>query len=105
MTKVALLGAGGKMGVRLATNLQGSRFDVDHVEVLEEGRQRLTSATGAERVDQDRALARADVIVMAVPDRLIGRIAHGIVDQVRPGTGCVARIGWVRRLALRGRVA
>jgi hypothetical protein len=89
MTKVALLGAGGKMGVRLATNLQGSRFDVDHVEVSEEGRQRLKSAVGAECVDQDRALARADVIVMAVPDRLIGRIAHGIVDQVRPGTAFI----------------
>ena len=34
MTKIALLGAGGKMGVRLATNLKGSRFDVDHVEVV-----------------------------------------------------------------------
>ena len=89
MTKVALLGAGGKMGVRLATNLQGSRFDVDHVEVSEEGRQRLKSAVGAECVDQDRALARADVIVMAVADRLIGRIAHGIVDQVRPGTAFI----------------
>ena len=89
MTKVALLGAGGKMGVRLATNLQGSRFDVDHVEVSEEGRQRLKSAVGAECVDQDRALARADVVVMAVPDRLIGRIAHGIVDQVRPGTAFI----------------
>ena len=89
MTKVALLGAGGKMGVRLATNLQGSRFDVDHVEVSQEGRQRLKSAVGAECVDQDRALARADVIVMAVPDRLIGRIAHGIVDQVRPGTAFI----------------
>ena len=41
MTKIALLGAGGKMGVRLATNLEGSRFEVDHVEVSEEGRQRL----------------------------------------------------------------
>ena len=33
MTRIALLGAGGKMGVRLATNLKGSRFEVDHVEV------------------------------------------------------------------------
>ncbi|MDP8920003.1 MAG: NAD(P)-binding domain-containing protein [Pseudomonadota bacterium] len=89
MTKVALLGAGGKMGVRLATNLQGSRFDVDHVEVSQEGRHRLKSAAGTECVDQDRALARADVVVMAVPDRLIGRIAHGIVDQVRPGTAFI----------------
>ena len=75
MTRIALLGAGGKMGVRLATNLKGSRFEVDHVEVAEEGRRRLKAATGADCVDQDRALAGADVVLMAVPDRLIGKIA------------------------------
>lgn len=89
MTKVALLGAGGKMGVRLATNLQGSRFQVSHVEVSEEGRQRLRDAMGSECVDQDTALAEADVVLMAVPDRLIGKIAHGIVDKVRPGTAFI----------------
>src|SRR4051794_14316386 len=89
MTRIALLGAGGKMGVRLATNLQGSRFEVDHVEVAEGGRQRLKAATGAECVDQDKALAQADVVLMAVPDRLIGKIAHGIVDKVRPGTALI----------------
>jgi hypothetical protein len=77
------------MGVRLATNLVVSRFDVDHIEVSDEGRQRLKSAVSAECIDQDRALARADVIVMAVPDRLIGKIAHGIVEKVRPGTAFI----------------
>ena len=38
MTKIALMGAGGKMGVRLATNLQGSRFDVAPVEISDRGR-------------------------------------------------------------------
>jgi D-apionate oxidoisomerase len=89
MPKVALLGAGGKMGVRLATNLKGSRFEVDHVEVSEEGRQRLKAAVGVDCIDLDRALGQADVVVMAVPDRLIGKIAHGIVDKVRPGTAFV----------------
>jgi hypothetical protein len=89
MTKIALLGAGGKMGVRLATNLMGSRFEVDHVEVSEEGRQRLKSAVGVDCVDQDQALAGADVVVMAVPDRLIGKITQSIVDKVRPGTAFI----------------
>lgn len=89
MTKVALLGAGGKMGVRLATNLKGSRFDVDHVEVSEEGRKRLKSVVGADCVDLDRALGQADVVVMAVPDRLIGKIAHEIIRKVRPGTAFI----------------
>ena len=89
MPKIALLGAGGKMGVRLATNLKGSRFEVDHVEVSEEGRQRLKAVVGVDCVDLDRGLAQADVVVMAVPDRLIGKIAHEIVGKVRPGTAFV----------------
>lgn len=89
MTKIALLGAGGKMGVRLAANLKGSRFDVAHVEVSEEGRKRLKAALGVDCVAQDEALARADVVVMAVPDRLIGKIAQGFIDQVKPGTAII----------------
>jgi len=89
MTKVALLGAGGKMGVRLSTNLQGSRFQVDHVEVSDVGRERLKQAIGADCVEMDTALASADVVLMAVPDRMIGKIAHTIIDKVRPGTAFI----------------
>ncbi len=74
------------MGVRLATNLKGSRFTaVDHVEVSAEGRKRLKDTTGFDCVAEDQALAEADVIVLAVPDRLIGKIAHQIIGRVRPG--------------------
>ena len=89
MTKIALLGAGGKMGVRLATNLAGTRFTVDHVEISPDGRARLLEATGAQCIDRDEALAGADVVLMAVPDRLIGQIAHDIVDKVRPGSALI----------------
>ncbi len=89
MTKIALLGAGGKMGVRLATNLQASRFDVAHVEVAEEGRARLKAATGIECVEQGQALSRADVVVLAVPDRAIGKVTHQIVPRLDPGTAVV----------------
>ena len=89
MTKIALLGAGGKMGVRLSINLQGSPFEVAHVEISEDGRRRLRDTVGAECVDQDQALASADVVVLAVPDRLIGAISHGIIGKVRPGTALI----------------
>lgn len=89
MTKIALLGAGGKMGVRLATNLKGSRFSVDHVEITAEGRERLKQAIGADCVSEDDALAGADVVVLAVPDRLIGKVAHQIIGRVRPGTALI----------------
>lgn len=89
MTKIALLGAGGKMGVRLASNLKGSRFDVDHVEISEVGRTRLRDELGVECVERNTALAGADFVVLAVPDRLIGVIAHDIIDQLRPGTALI----------------
>lgn len=89
MTKVALLGAGGKMGVRLAGNLRGSRFEVLHVEVSEVGRRRLKDALGFDCVDQATALRDADVVLMAVPDALIGKIAHGFVASLRPGAAVI----------------
>ena len=85
MTKIALLGAGGKMGVRLATNLRGSRFEVAHVEVSPEGRERLKQETGFDCVDQGVALGGADVVVLAVPDRLIGKILHTIINDIPSG--------------------
>lgn len=86
MTRIALLGAGGKMGVRLMTNLAGTRFEVAPVEVSSEGRERLKAATGQDCVERATALERADVVVLAVPDRLIGAVAHEIVSGVGPGT-------------------
>lgn len=86
MTKIALLGAGGKMGVRLSKNLQSSRFEVAHVEVSPEGQSRLKEQTGIECVGQAEALAGADVVVLAVPDRLIGKILHGIINQIDTGS-------------------
>jgi D-apionate oxidoisomerase len=89
MTKVALLGAGGKMGVRLARNLVGEPYEVAHVEVSEEGRERLRNELGFDCVDADAALAEADVVLMAVPDALIGKIAKGFIDKVRPGCAII----------------
>jgi D-apionate oxidoisomerase len=89
MTKIALMGAGGKMGVRLATNLKDSRFDVAPVEVAEEGRTRLKAATGLDCLEEGQALSRADVVVLAVPDRAIGTVARQIVPRLDPGTAVI----------------
>lgn len=89
MTKIALIGAGGKMGVRLATNLQGSRFDVSHVEITEAGRERLKTEVGVQSVEQSAALADADIIILAVPDRLIGKVSHQIIADVKTGAALI----------------
>jgi hypothetical protein len=89
MTKVALFGAGGKMGVRLSRNLARSDYEVAHVEISPEGRERLKAETGFDCVDPDQALSDADIVVLAVPDRLIGKILHGLVDKLRPGSAVI----------------
>jgi hypothetical protein len=86
MTKIALFGAGGKMGMRLGANLKNSRFQVAPVEVSEAGKQRLKSELGWSAVDADTALSGAQIVVLAVPDTAIGKVAHGIVDKLAPGT-------------------
>jgi len=84
--KLALFGAGGKMGMRLSANLaKTDAFEALHVEVSEEGRARLKATFGVDAVDGDKALEDADVVVLAVPDTLIGKIAHQIIENVKPG--------------------
>ena len=90
MTSIALFGAGGKMGFRLSSNLKGSRFDVRHVEVGEAGRAQLKARLGVDCVPAEGALDGADVVILAVPDTLIGKVAAGIDSRLRPGTMVVA---------------
>jgi D-apionate oxidoisomerase len=86
MTKIALFGAGGKMGMRLGANLKNSSYTVAPVEVSDTGRQRLADELGWQAFDADTALLGADVVVLAVPDTAIGKVAHGIVGKLEPGT-------------------
>lgn len=74
------------MGVRLATNLARTEFDVAHVEVSEEGRARLKAELGLDCTDGDAALEGAQVVILAVPDTVIRKLAAMVVPQVAPGT-------------------
>ena len=85
MTAIALFGAGGKMGYRLAANLKGSRFDVRHVEPSEAGRERLRELD-VSPVPQAEALQGAEVVILAVPDTVIGKVAAGLSPSLKPGT-------------------
>lgn len=86
LTSIALFGAGGKMGARLARNLQGSRFAVRHVEPGAAGRERLKAELGIDCIEPEAAVSGADVVILAVPDTLIGRVAAQISPLLAPGT-------------------
>lgn len=89
MKKVAILGAGGKMGYRVTANLKGSPYEVKHIEVSEAGRARLREL-GVMCVEADTALADADVVVLAIPDSVIGKATHQLVDKFKPGAILIA---------------
>ena len=84
MAAIALLGAGGKMGHRLARNLMGSPHELRPIEVGQAGLERLAEL-GLQAVPRERALDGADIVILAVPDRLIKAIADEIVPMLRPG--------------------
>jgi hypothetical protein len=84
--KVALFGAGGKMGVRLARNLRQSDYQVAHVEVSEAGRKRLKDELGLDCVGVEAAVDGVHVVILAVPDTLIGKIAAEIFPLLPAGT-------------------
>jgi hypothetical protein len=86
MTSIALFGAGGKMGARLAKNLQGSTFEIRHVEVSEAGQKRLKDELGITCCSVDDALKGVDAVILAVPDTLIARISADISPKLAAGT-------------------
>jgi len=89
MTSIALFGAGGKMGVRLAKNLKKAAYDLLPVEVNLEGQKRLQAETGLTCVEQGQALSAADTVILAVPDRAIGNVLTGFVNDLKPGTAVI----------------
>lgn len=86
MTNIALIGAGGKMGYRLSSNLQQSDYTVSHVELSDAGRQRLSEGLGISCVDAKQAVPDAQVVILAVPDTLVGRVAEELSPLMASGT-------------------
>jgi hypothetical protein len=85
MTTIAILGAAGSMGTRLGNTLGGnSNYRLLYVESGEGGLKRLQSR-GLRATPQEEAVAEADVVILAVPDKLIGAIAAEVVPQVQSG--------------------
>jgi len=83
---IALFGAGGKMGCRIIDHLNESNgYCVLCVETGEHGLVRLKDR-GLAPVSRDAALAEANIVILALPDRKLGPFAREIVPQLNPGT-------------------
>jgi hypothetical protein len=82
---IAVVGAGGKMGMRVSNNLATSGHTVYYSESSPAGRQRTTDA-GRTVTDTATAVAGADVVILAVPDIALAPVSAEVVPQLRPGT-------------------
>ena len=82
---IAILGSGGKMGFRITRKLIEAGHDVRAVEIGQAGRARLAEA-GITAVSTDAGVAGAGIVVLALPDTLIGRVAHELSPRMPDGT-------------------
>ena len=85
MTQVALLGAGGNMGRRITRSLRDSEYKLRLIEPGERGRALIEQA-GLRTVSQAEGLAGADVVIFAVPDKIVRNVAAEVIPQLDPGT-------------------
>jgi hypothetical protein len=72
--------------MRLGRNLKSSAYEVAAVELSPEGQKRIESELGWKAVDADTAIKGAEIVVLAVPDTAIGKVAHAIIGKLKPGT-------------------
>ncbi len=81
---IAVIGAGGKMGMRVSDNLVRTEHTVHYVENSPAGQQRTIDA-GRSLTDAAAAVADADIVVLAVPDLALGPVSADLVPQLKPG--------------------
>ncbi|MEM9833345.1 MAG: phosphogluconate dehydrogenase C-terminal domain-containing protein [Bacteroidota bacterium] len=89
MKNIVLVGAGGKMGMRTTANLRGNtNYEVSYLEVSEEGIARLQEK-GVSIAQPEAVLPSADIVILAVPDVAIQRVAANVVPRMKSGAMAV----------------
>lgn len=91
MTTVAIMGAGGNMGRRITRGLralgESSGYGLRLIERSEAGLGRIADEGGAGLItSQADGLAGADIVIFAVPDRIVREVAPEVIAALDPGT-------------------
>lgn len=81
---VTLVGAGGKMGCRLTDNLKNSSYKMHYVEVSAAGIERL-GQRGVKTANADDVIPTSDIVILAVPDIYIGKVATDMLAKFKTG--------------------
>ncbi|MEL7697960.1 MULTISPECIES: phosphogluconate dehydrogenase C-terminal domain-containing protein [Pantoea] len=81
---LTVIGAGGKMGMRISANFQKSDYQVFYCENSPAAQQQVTQQ-GRELSDADSVVPLSDVVILAVPDIVLGKVSEAVVPQMKPG--------------------
>jgi hypothetical protein len=85
MQTIALFGAAGKMGTRITCRLQTvTQYHTFYVEAGQAA-QEILRQRGIEPTSPETAAQQADVVILAIPDKLLGKVSHEIVPWMKPG--------------------
>jgi hypothetical protein len=84
MLKVALLGAGGKMGLRLTHNLKNSGYLMSYHEINPSGIEKLNEK-GVKVSEPGFCVPESDVVILAVPDIAIEKVSSEIIPAMKEG--------------------
>jgi hypothetical protein len=82
--EVVLIGAGGKMGCRLTDNLKRSGYAMSYTEVNPAGLERLAQR-GVKVSNANEVIPSADIVILAVPDIYIGKVAAEMLNNFKSG--------------------
>ena len=81
---ITVIGAGGKMGMRISANFQKSDYQVFYCENSQKAQEQV-SAQGRELSDAASVVPLSDVVILAVPDIVLGKVSEGVVPQMKAG--------------------
>ena len=82
---VTVVGAGGKMGMRVSANLERSAVVTRYCENHPSAQDRVLAA-GRSLSDLGPAVAESNVVILAVPDVVLGEVSESIVPALASGT-------------------
>ncbi len=85
MIKIALFGAAGKMGTRISRRLQFNNTYATWYVEAGESTQAILRERGFEPADPQAAAAQSDVVILAIPDKLLGIVSQRVVPWMKAG--------------------
>ncbi len=84
MSKISLVGAGGKMGLRLTHNLKNSDYEMSYLEVSLQGIEKLKEK-GVTVSQPHQVISSADAVILAVPDVALEKVSSEIIPMMKSG--------------------